>query len=66
MSAAPDALSIAVLDPEQNKRLSVSVPAFMHEQVIKSPNLASVLVNGESAACFKSVELSFCVHINEL
>ncbi|XP_060764553.1 synaptotagmin-like protein 2 isoform X2 [Neoarius graeffei] len=29
---APDALTIAVLDPEQSKRLSVSVPAFMHEQ----------------------------------
>ncbi|KAM9455340.1 synaptotagmin-like protein 2 isoform 2-T2 [Clarias gariepinus] len=30
---APHALSLAVLDPEQSKRLSVSVPAFMHEQV---------------------------------
>ncbi|XP_027006246.2 synaptotagmin-like protein 2 isoform X2 [Tachysurus fulvidraco] len=30
---APDSLSIAVLDPEQSKRLSVSVPAFTHEQV---------------------------------
>ncbi|GAA6099805.1 synaptotagmin-like protein 2 isoform X1 [Tachysurus ichikawai] len=29
---APDSLSIAVLDPEQSKRLSVSVPAFTHEQ----------------------------------
>ncbi|KAF7701250.1 hypothetical protein HF521_002415 [Silurus meridionalis] len=29
---APDSLSIAVLDPEKSKRLSVSVPAFMHEQ----------------------------------
>lgn len=47
MSAAPHALSLAVLDPEQSKRLSVSVPAFMHEQVIESPDLpvASLLVN---------------------
>ncbi|XP_058267096.1 synaptotagmin-like protein 2 isoform X2 [Hemibagrus wyckioides] len=29
---APHSLSIAVLDPEQMKRLSVSVPAFIHEQ----------------------------------
>ncbi|XP_053501021.1 synaptotagmin-like protein 2 isoform X5 [Ictalurus furcatus] len=27
-----DAFSISLLDPEQSKRLSVSVPAFMHEQ----------------------------------
>ncbi|MCJ8742545.1 hypothetical protein PDJAM_G00083200 [Pangasius djambal] len=33
VSTAPYSLSIAVLDPEQCKRLSVSVPAFMHEQV---------------------------------
>ncbi|XP_026797647.3 uncharacterized protein sytl2a isoform X3 [Pangasianodon hypophthalmus] len=33
VSTAPYSLSIAVLDPEQCKRLSASVPAFMHEQV---------------------------------
>ncbi|XP_034168586.2 synaptotagmin-like protein 2 isoform X8 [Pangasianodon hypophthalmus] len=32
VSTAPYSLSIAVLDPEQCKRLSASVPAFMHEQ----------------------------------
>lgn len=42
VSAAPDTFSVAVLDPEQSKRLSVSVPAFMHEQVIMSPDLTSV------------------------
>lgn len=39
--AAPDTLSFAVLDPEQSKRLSVSVPAFIHEQVIRSSDLTS-------------------------
>ncbi|KAI5629238.1 synaptotagmin-like protein 2 isoform X11 [Silurus asotus] len=33
LPSTPDSLSIAVLDPEKSKRLSVSVPAFMHEQV---------------------------------
>ncbi|KAK3550421.1 hypothetical protein QTP86_025154 [Hemibagrus guttatus] len=32
LPSTPDSLSIAVLDPENTKRLSVSVPAFMHEQ----------------------------------